>query len=97
MSERRFIYGFHSVTAKLRHSPDDVAEIFIDRNRQDARARDLIKLAELHDVRLIPADPARLDGMAGANWILSGVAIAPISLRTCAIRSLRKASLAASP
>ncbi len=73
MSERRFIYGFHSVTAKLRHSPDDVAEIFIDRNRQDARARDLIKLAELHDVRLIPADPARLDGMAGGNARHQGV------------------------
>ena len=74
MSEqRRFIYGFHAVIAKLRHSPDDVAEIFIDRQRQDARARDLIKLAEVHKVRLIQADVVRLDGMAGGNARHQGV------------------------
>ncbi len=64
-AESRFIYGFHAVIAKLRHSPDDVREIFLDRQRQDARARDLVKLAETHGVRLISSDAVRLDGMAG--------------------------------
>ena len=73
MAERRFIYGFHAVVAKLRQSPDDIAEIFLDRQRQDARARDLVKLAETHGVRLIQADPARLDGMAGGNARHQGV------------------------
>ncbi|MBV2193275.1 MAG: 23S rRNA (guanosine(2251)-2'-O)-methyltransferase RlmB [Azonexus sp.] len=73
MAERRFIYGFHAVIAKLRHSADDVVEIFLDRQRQDARARDLVKLAETHKVRLIQADPARLDGMAGGNARHQGV------------------------
>lgn len=73
MAERRFIYGFHAVIAKLRHSADDVLEIFLDRQRQDARARDLIKLADTHGVRLIQADPARLDGMAGGNARHQGV------------------------
>ena len=67
MAEHRFIYGFHAVIAKLRHSPDDVREIFLDARRDDARARDLIKLAETHGVRLISTDAARLDGMAGAT------------------------------
>ncbi len=73
MAERRFIYGFHAVVAKLRHSPDDVSEIYLDRSRQDARARDLIRLAETHKTRLIQADPARLDGMAGGNARHQGV------------------------
>jgi len=64
-SDSRFIYGFHAVIAKLRSSPDDVREIFLDRARQDARARDLAKLAETLGVRLIPSDGARLDGMSG--------------------------------
>ncbi len=60
----RLIYGFHAVTAKLRHDPESVKEIMIDATRQDARARDLIKHAELQDVRLIATDGKRLDGMA---------------------------------
>ena len=60
----RLIYGFHAVTAKLRHDPESIKEIFIDGGRQDARARDLIKHAELQSVRLILADGKRLDGMA---------------------------------
>ncbi len=60
----RLIYGFHAVIAKLRHDPESIKEIFIDGGRQDARARDLIKHAELQSVRLILADGKRLDGMA---------------------------------
>jgi len=60
----RLIYGFHAVTAKLRHDPESVKEIMIDAARQDARARDLIKHAELQGVRLIATEGRRLDGMA---------------------------------
>ena len=72
-NESRFIHGFHAVIAKLRHSPEDVREVFLDRQRQDARARDMIKLAETHGVRLIPSDAARLDGMAGGAARHQGV------------------------
>lgn len=73
MAETRFIYGFHSVTAKLRQNPDDIREIFIDRQRQDARARDLIKLAEVHGVRLMLSDTERLNGMSGGEARHQGV------------------------
>ncbi len=46
MSPTRFIYGFHAILAKLRHQPEAIQEIFIDAQRQDARARDLLKHAE---------------------------------------------------
>ena len=72
-NDTRFIYGFHAVIAKLRHSPDDVREIFIDRQRQDGRARDLVKLAETLGVHLIPSDAARLDGMSGHEARHQGV------------------------
>ncbi|MDR1996107.1 23S rRNA (guanosine(2251)-2'-O)-methyltransferase RlmB [Azonexus sp.] len=60
----RLIYGFHAITAKLRHDPAAVKEIVIDASRQDGRARDLLAHAELQGVRVIAADGKRLDGMA---------------------------------
>lgn len=72
-AETRFIYGFHAVTAKLRSNPDDVREIFLERTRQDGRVRELIKLAETLQVRLIPSDGARLDGMTGSAARHQGV------------------------
>ncbi len=65
MAENRYIYGFHAVTARLRQQPDAVLEIYFAESRADARARDLIKLAEANRVRVLMADGARLDGMAG--------------------------------
>jgi len=60
----RLIYGFHAVTAKLRHDPESVKEIMIDATRNDARARDLLAHAELQGVKVIAGDGKRLDGMA---------------------------------
>ena len=61
----RLIYGFHAVTSKLRHDPESVKEILIDATRQDARARDLLKHAELQGVKVVAVDTKRLDGFAG--------------------------------
>jgi len=63
--DTRLIHGFHAVTAKLRHDPEGVREIYLAAGRQDGRMRDLIKLAESRGVRLTTLDTARLDGMAG--------------------------------
>lgn len=63
MSGTRFIHGFHAVTAKLRQDAEAVLELFVDAKRQDARARDLLKLAQTLGVRVMPVDAGRLDGM----------------------------------
>ena len=63
----RFVYGFHSVLAKIRQHPGDVHEIFLDSARSDARAQDLVKLAARLGLRLLQVDGARLDGMAGGG------------------------------
>ena len=63
MSTFRLIYGFHAVTAKLRHDPDAIKEILIDSARSDARVRDLLKSAEFNRVKINETDGKRLDAM----------------------------------
>lgn len=73
MSNTRPIFGFHAVTSRLRQNADSIKEIFIDSDRRDHRARELIKLAEFKDIRLISCDHARLDKITG-NTRHQGVA-----------------------
>jgi 23S rRNA (guanosine2251-2'-O)-methyltransferase len=61
----KVLTGFHAVTSRLRQRPGTVREIYVDAERKDARARELRDLATRLDVRLIPVDAKRLDGMAG--------------------------------
>ena len=65
MPETRIIHGFHAVTARIRQHADSVLEIYVDAQRRDPRARDLLKLAESSGVRIVPVDGKRLDGMVG--------------------------------
>ncbi len=67
MAETRIIHGFHAVTARIRQNMDGVLEVYVDVQRRDVRARDLVKLAETHGVRIIQADAKRLDGLAGTT------------------------------
>jgi 23S rRNA (guanosine2251-2'-O)-methyltransferase len=63
----RFIYGFHTVAGRLKQRAGSVAEVYLDSSRKDARARDLAKLAESHQVRVVQVEAGRLDGMAGGG------------------------------
>jgi 23S rRNA (guanosine2251-2'-O)-methyltransferase len=65
MSETRFIYGFHAVTARLRQHAASVQEIYLDRGRRDRRAQDLVRLAEERGVRVMLVDSERLASMTG--------------------------------
>jgi len=65
MAESRIIHGFHAVTARLRQNADSVRELYLDTQRKDPRARDLLKLAQANGVRIIQVDGKRLDGMTG--------------------------------
>lgn len=57
------IHGFHAVASRLRRDAAGVAEIYLDRERHDPRARDLQQLAESLGVRVMPVARQRLDGM----------------------------------
>jgi 23S rRNA (guanosine2251-2'-O)-methyltransferase len=73
MSDSRILFGFHAVLSRLRQHAASVQEILIDKDRVDARMKDLISLAEGASVRLMQVERSRLDGMAGANGRHQGV------------------------
>ncbi len=63
----RLIYGFHAITAKLRQDPESLREILMDAGRQDARARELLKHAELQGVKILLVEGKRLDDLAAGG------------------------------
>lgn len=65
--EPRVVFGFHAVLARLRADPKEVLEIFVDETRQDARAKDLVAIAERSGVRLMRVPTKRLDGFYGGG------------------------------
>ena len=61
------IFGFHAVTARLRHEASSVEEIYVDTARHDQRMKDLLKAAAAVKVRIIQADDQRLSNMVGTR------------------------------
>jgi len=61
------IFGFHAVTARLRHDASSVEEIYIDAARHDRRMQELIRAAEAVKVRIIHADDQRLSNIVGTR------------------------------
>lgn len=57
------IYGFHSVTARLRQTPESVEAIYVDADRFDGRMRDLLALCKAAQVQVLKVKSARLDAM----------------------------------
>ncbi len=73
MSDTRILFGFHAVLSRLRQHGTSIQEILIDRDRIDARMKDLLKMAEEYNVRTMEVERSRLDGMAGMNGRHQGV------------------------
>lgn len=63
----KFIFGFHAVTARLRHDASSVEEIYVDSGRQDRRMLELISAGKGAGVRVIPVDELRLANMVGTR------------------------------
>jgi 23S rRNA (guanosine2251-2'-O)-methyltransferase len=63
----KLIFGFHAVTARLRHEASSVEEIYIDAERHDRRMQELIRVAKDANVRIIHADDQRLSSMVGTR------------------------------
>jgi 23S rRNA (guanosine2251-2'-O)-methyltransferase len=63
----KMIFGFHAVTARLRHDASSIEEIYIDAERHDARMKDLVRAVKEANVRMIHADDARLNAIVGTR------------------------------
>ncbi|AKJ68313.1 hypothetical protein PATSB16_23050 [Pandoraea thiooxydans] len=66
MSHPKLLFGFHAITARLRHDASSIEEIYYDASRRDRRMLDFLQQAESAKVRLIAADAQRLQGLAGS-------------------------------
>jgi 23S rRNA (guanosine2251-2'-O)-methyltransferase len=64
MSGSSVVFGFHAVTARLRHRPDSVHEILLDAQRRDPRTKKLIAAATAAGVKVQAAAVKRLDEIA---------------------------------
>jgi 23S rRNA (guanosine2251-2'-O)-methyltransferase len=73
MSEVRILFGFHAVLSRMRQHATSIEEILIDRDRNDARMKDLLNMAESANVRVMQVERSRLDGLAGINGRHQGV------------------------
>jgi 23S rRNA (guanosine2251-2'-O)-methyltransferase len=73
MSDARILFGFHAVLSRMRQHATSIEEILIDRDRIDARMKDLLHMAESANVRVMQVDRSRLDGLAGINGRHQGV------------------------
>src|SRR5260221_5290542 len=63
----RAVFGFHAVLARLRADAASVTEIYLDEDRKDARAKDLVVAAEKAGVSLMRVPTKRLDGFYGGG------------------------------
>ncbi len=67
MASSKLLYGFHAVTARLKHNVSTIDEIYYDPDRRDRRMLDFLQLAGDAGVRLIAADARRLHGLVGID------------------------------
>jgi 23S rRNA (guanosine2251-2'-O)-methyltransferase len=65
--KNKMIFGFHAVTARIRHEASSVEEIYIDASRHDRRMQELIRAAQAANVRVIPSDDQRLSNIVGTR------------------------------
>jgi 23S rRNA (guanosine2251-2'-O)-methyltransferase len=63
----KMIFGFHAVTARLRHEASSVEEIYVDSERIDRRMQELLRAAKEANVRVIQADDLRLGKIVGTR------------------------------
>ena len=69
------VFGFHSVTSRLRQAAGSVRELYVDAGRDDGRARDLLALAARLGIDARRVEASRLDRMCPSRRHQGVVAI----------------------
>lgn len=67
MPNAKNIFGFHAITSRIRQHPESVKEIYLDANRNDQRAQNLIAIAENQGIRVSMCNASKLNNMAGTT------------------------------
>lgn len=61
------LYGFHAVTARVRHAPSSVQRVYFEAARHDRRMHDFLVRVKEAGIETIAAERGRLDGIAGTD------------------------------
>lgn len=64
MSATQVLAGFHAVTARLRHAPESIKELYVEASRRDKRMQTFMETAKTAGIRVLPVPVERLDGMS---------------------------------
>lgn len=64
MSTTQVLAGFHAVTARLRHAPETIKELYVEASRRDKRMQTFMDTAKAAGVRVFPVPVERLDGLS---------------------------------
>ena len=81
MPQHEAVYGFHAVTARIRHRPDSVIRILVDRNRHDPRLKRLLLAARERGLEVETITGEQLDKTAGTRGHQGVVALVNPQLR----------------
>jgi 23S rRNA (guanosine2251-2'-O)-methyltransferase len=65
MSEESIVFGLHAVRTLLQQRPERAALVLLQKGREDARATEILKLAQAAGVRTEWRDSRELDRLAG--------------------------------
>ncbi|MCD6732599.1 MAG: 23S rRNA (guanosine(2251)-2'-O)-methyltransferase RlmB [Burkholderiaceae bacterium] len=88
------IHGFHAVLARLRRAPQGVRELYVDASREDARVRDLVKIANQAGLRPHFVDGARIAKMCPGKRHQGVVAIVDFAPPTVSLEELLDTAVA---
>ncbi len=88
------IHGFHAVLARLRRAPQGVRELYVDASREDARVRDLVKVAHQAGLRPHFVNGARIAKMCPGKRHQGVVAIVDFAPPTLSLAELLDAAVA---
>ena len=81
MSKSINIFGFHSIESLLKTNPESIIKVFVQINRRDKRANDLINILTSQKITFAPADRNDLDRMAKGEvhqGVISEVILPPL-------------------
>jgi len=76
MSSHQVLAGFHAVTARLRHAPATIRQLYVEASRRDKRMQTLVDQAQAANLRVHPVPVERLDGLARGTRHQGVVALA---------------------
>ncbi|MBP6562832.1 MAG: 23S rRNA (guanosine(2251)-2'-O)-methyltransferase RlmB [Neisseriaceae bacterium] len=64
MSNKRLIFGFHALNARLWQNPASLVEVYVQEGKNDARMREVLAKAEAEKVKIVFADAERLNTLS---------------------------------